>query len=173
MSFTPKRTQYPFSDVNIRYKSKSEALIMQNQWDTFERVENYDDVIYQMYEVGDRSKTFYLFASDAEFKAYNAGQLLHINTYPTLPGSTFASIRDRPFPNVRTKTSLPYWTGVERFVVNNIVPTASELALQQADLEVYAGVSTYNGTHVLKYQFVDGDEKAAYDRAMLKLFENA
>jgi hypothetical protein len=169
----PNRTQYPFSDVNIRYKSKNETLIMQNQWDTFERVENYDDVIYQLYETGDRSKTFYLFASDAEFKAYNAGQLLHITTYPNLAPSTFVSIRERPFPNVPIKTTLPYWTGVERFIVNNVVPTASEIALQQADLEVYAGVSTYNVAHVLKYQFVDADEKAAYDRAMLKLFENS
>ena len=33
---------------------------MRQQWDTFERVENYNDVIYQYLQIGVRNKSYYV-----------------------------------------------------------------------------------------------------------------
>jgi hypothetical protein len=164
MSYSPKRTQYPFS-ANTRYKTKSDILLMQNQWDTFERVENYDDVIFQRIQDGLRDKTFYQFLSNQEFKDYKQGQELHVLTFPTLPPSTFASIRDKPLPTTPTKTPLPYYHQVDKFIVAPTPLSSEELTQQRADTEVYAYVSTFNNTHVYKYAFVSDEEKMAYYRA--------
>jgi hypothetical protein len=140
--------------------------MMANQWDTFERVENYDDIIYQKFEKGIRDETYYLFASDKEFKDYKAGQQLHIITFPNLPVKTFESIRNGPFPDAKPITALPYITNTENFRANKRVPVASEVAAANADLAVYIYVSTYNDAHALKYVFLDDEEKTAYTRAL-------
>jgi hypothetical protein len=165
----PKRTAYPFSDVNTRYKSRGEILKMQDQWDTFERIENYNDIIYQLFEQGFRSNKYYVFASDQEFKNYRAGQQLHVITYPNLAPSTFNPISERPMPDVPIRSPVSYETNVSRDVLSSPTPTASESAGIQADLEVYTYVSTYNAAHRLKYQFVDDEEKTAYERAFARI----
>lgn len=143
---------------------------MQEQWNTFERVENYNDIIYQKFEQGLRSNMYYVFRSDAEFKDYRAGQQLHIITYPNLPASTFDPISQRPMPDVVPKEPSPYETNVMRGIVNKVVPTASEQAATAADLEIYTYVSSYNAVHQLKYQFVDDEEKTSYERGFQKVF---
>jgi hypothetical protein len=142
---------------------------MQEQWNTFERVENYNDLIYQKFEEGLRGNMYYVFRSDAEFKDYRAGQQLHVITYPSLPPTTFDPISQRPMPNVVPKEAPPYETNAPRLINNKVTPTASELAAQTSDLEIYTYVSSYNAVHQLKYQFVDDDEKQAYRRAALRV----
>ncbi len=166
---TPQRTQYPFADADVRQKTRGEILIMQNQWNTFERVENYNDIVYQRFQQGDRSQLYYQFLSNDEFKNYKAGQQLHIITYRSLPPGTFSPISERPMPDVPYTGSLPGETNLPRFIVNRPTPTASEQAAAQADLEVYAFVSTFNNRHVFKYVFIDDDEKNAYERAEIRL----
>jgi hypothetical protein len=174
-TLVPQRTQYPFAALtDSQLKSilginqpLSRRLFLQNQWDTFERIENFNDVIYQQFQQGNRSNLYYQFKNDEEFKNYKAGQQLHVNAYPSLPVSTFAAVRDRPMPDVPILTGLPLDTGVPRFQINTITPTASEKAQASADLEVYAYVSTYNATHYLKYAFPDDVEKNAFERGEL------
>lgn len=167
-TYTPKRTQYPFS-VSTRYKTKSESILLQNQWDTFERVENYDDVIYQRIENGLRDQTFYQFLSNQEFKDYKQGHELHILAYPTLPCSTFAPVRDKPFPTTPSKTLLPYYHQVDKFLVAPTPISSEKLTQQRADVEIYVYVSTFNNAHVYKYTFVSNEEKMAYYRAEQKI----
>ncbi len=166
---TPQRTAYPFADVNVRYRSRGDILKMQEQWNTFERVENYNDIIYQRFEQGLRDSMYYVFVNDAEFKNYKAGQQLHIQTYPNLPCSTFDPISQRPMPDVAPKTGIPYVTNTIQTLPNRYIPTASELASLNADLAIYVHISSYNGTHQLKYAFVDDEEKTAYERACTAL----
>jgi hypothetical protein len=168
-NLTPKRTAYDFGDVNTRYKSRGEILNMQEQWNTFERVENYNDVIYQLFELGFRSNKYYVFASDQEFKNYRAGQQLHIITYPTLNPCIFNPISERLMPDVPTLSPVSYETNVSRCIIAAPTPIASETAAIQSDLEVYTYVSTYNTVHRLKYQFVDDEEKTAYERAYARI----
>ena len=171
------RTQYPFGGLTADQRKSLIGLnkplryiiMIQEQWDTFERVENYNDQIYQKFLQGDRSQLYYQFRTDQELHSYRAGQQLHVNAYPNLPASTFQPIRDRPMPDVPIRTALPIESGPPRFAINRIIPTASELAAQQADLAVYTYVSTYNATHQIKYNFVDDLEKNAYERTELRL----
>ncbi len=172
-TLTPLRTQYPFADVNVRDKLIGEILKLQEQWNTFERVENYNDIVYQRFQQGDRSQLYYQFLSNDEFKNYKAGQQLHIVTYRSLPPGTFSPISERPMPDVPYAGSLPVETNIPRFIVNRPTPSASEQAAAQADLEIYSFISTFNSRHVFKYVFIDDDEKNAYERADLRLNSTA
>lgn len=163
-SYSPLRTQYPFS-ANTRYKTRSDILIMENQWEIFERVENYNDIIYQRIQDGFRDQPFYHFLSNQELKDYKRGQELHILAFPNLPASTFASISERPLPTTPAKTSLPYYHQVEKSINPPPSISAEELTQQRADTEIYIYVSTFNYSHVYKYNFVSDEEKMAYYRA--------
>jgi hypothetical protein len=171
------RTQYPFaalSDAQLKAlvgvnRPLVHRIMIQTQWDTFERVENYNDVIYQQYLAGERSNMYYQFKNDQEFKDYKVGQQLHVNAYPNLPVGTFQPVTDRPIPPAPPNATIPYETNVPRFIINRITPTASEQAQVQSDLALYAYVSTFNAAHVLKYQFVDDVEKNAFERAELRV----
>jgi len=177
MSFTPRRVQYPYdaltSAQQLHLVGRNQPLIrkirIQEQWATFERIENYNDVIYQKYEQGNRGDLYYQYKSNEELNNYNAGRLLHILAYPSLPAATFQPNRDRPLPNVPIIGGIPLETNVPRFVMNRPVPSSSERATFRAELEVYSYVSTYNHTHVLKYTFANDVEKNAYERVDLRI----
>ena len=166
---TPQRTAYPFADANMRYKSRGDILRMEEQWNTFERVENYNDLIYQKFQQGIRNVMYYVFASDQEYKNYKAGQQLHIQTYPALPCSTFDPISQRPMPDVAPITGLPLETNVCRALPNRYIPSSSEQAAINSDLAIFTYITSYNATHQLKYAFVDDEEKTAYERACVRL----
>jgi hypothetical protein len=163
-SYTPKRTQYIFDGSKYRYKSRTDVLLMQNQWNTFERVENYDDIIFQRITDGYRDKTFYQFVS-SEFKDYKAGQQLHIQAYPTLPPTTFISIRETPLPDTPIKSALPYVTNIMKNIPTTVPISAEELTKQKGDLETYMYVSTFNQARTYKYAFTSDEERMAYYRA--------
>ena len=172
MSFQPNRTQYCVSNLVIRFKTKSESLRLQQQWETFERIENYDSVIYQRIQAGYLDKTYYVFRSSAEYNDYRAGQLLHIQTFPKLHASTFAPIRDRVYPlspSTIVLTSRPVESNVSRCVKPTTPLTGAEYTMQLSDLEIYTKVSTFNQVHVLKYTFPSNEEKNAYERASRRL----
>ena len=167
-TYKPKRTQYPFS-MSTRYKTKSEAMLLENQWETFERVENYNDIIFQRIQDGLRDQPFYQFLSGQELKDYNAGQNLHILAFPNLPPSTFASISERPLPNTPIKTVLPYYHQTDKYINPPPAISAEELTQRRSDLEIYTYVSTFNTAHVYKYNFVSDEEKMAYYRAQKRV----
>ena len=79
---------------------------LQQQWNTFEQIENYDDIIYQKIMNGRHDESFYSFRNSAEYSYYKVGQTLHILEYPDVPPSTFSSIRDRPRPTTCEKPPL-------------------------------------------------------------------
>ena len=108
MSIQPQRTQYVFDLSGVRSKSMGEIMRMRTQWDTFERVENYNDVIYQRLKLGNRDKMYYQFQDREEANDYKNGQQLHISRYPNLSPSTFNSISNKPMPNVVFSSPPPY-----------------------------------------------------------------
>jgi len=156
------RTQYLFDLSGVKYKSRSDILTMRNQWNTFERVENYNHDVYQRLMVGDRGKLYYQFTGEERID-YKKGQLLHIARYPWLPPSTFDSISNLPPPNVQTV--VPPVTAVRNNPSIAEPLPASERTSQTTDLTVYNHVSTYNATHVYKYTFASNEEQMAYNRA--------
>ena len=89
----PLRTQYFFDLSGQRYKSQSDIIKMRNQWDLFEKVENYNDIVLQLINTGDRSYIYYQFKL-GEHLDYKRGQTLHLIRYPNLPPTTFNSISE-------------------------------------------------------------------------------
>jgi len=166
-TFTVKRTQYPFDTTNIKYKTRSEVLDLQRKWNTFEQVENYNDIIYQRFLIGLRNKTYYQFVSNAEFKDYRSGQELHQLKYPTL---TFDSISNRPMPDVATVSGPPQYIQLSRST-NPAVPAvdSSENTNSRAELAMYTYISTYNATHHYQYNFVSNEEQIAYNHIRQKI----
>lgn len=162
-TYSPMRTAYPFDLSGVKFKSRSEILSMQRQWETFERVENYNDIIYQRFSNGDRSQTYYQFRDRTEMNDYRIGQQLHERRYPTAPPGTFAPISNRPMPDVVVRVSAPNYTLLpprdipQRAAIPESVATASA-----ADMAIYSYVSTFNGTHYFQYNFVSDEERIAY-----------
>lgn len=166
MDPSPQRTQYIFDSVGVRGKSRNDILTMQRQWNAFERIENYNDVVYQRLQIGLRDRMYYQFRDRAELNDYRIGQELHVRRYPSLPTGTFASISDRPMPTVEVITKAPnYSMGIEKGLFYSTSISASEMMEMQADMAIYSQVSTFNATHVFKYNFPSDEEKMSYLRA--------
>jgi hypothetical protein len=166
MSYTPKRTQYAFDLSGVKCKANNDLITFQRQWDTFERVENYDDIVYQKLQVGDRGTLYYQFLNRGEALDYKTGQIFHCKRYPWLPPSTFNSIRNNPFPNVPSKTGIPNESGPPRICAPfSPTQTSSEYLSKMSDLNTYINVSTFNSEHVYKHTFTSDEEKMAYYRA--------
>ena len=165
-TYTPLRTQYPFDLSGVKFKSRGDILTMQRQWDTFERVENYNDVIYQRFGVGNRGLTYYHFRDRTELNDYRVGQQLHEQRYPTLPPGTFASISTRAMPDVPVRVSAPNYSYLPpRDITPAGAVPAGVLTTLTGDMAIYTYVSSFNATHYFKYNFVSDEERIAYHRA--------
>jgi len=165
MAYTPKRTQYFFDLSGVACKSRGNINTLRYQWDTFEKVENYNDIVYQHLQNGDRSKLFYQFPTRGELNAYKNGQELHILRYPSLPSCTFSPISQLPYPTVTFFNSVPTYNQTPKpcAPTSTSIP-ASEFQTQQADLAIYSQVSTFNATHHYQYIFPSNEEQLAYHR---------
>jgi len=166
MALTPKRTQYPPQLSNIKFRTPIQTATLNRQWETFERVENYNDVVYQQLEQGNRGTLYYQFVNWKEQQDYTAGQTLHINYYSNLPVSTFAPISSRPMPNVPVLIRAPQCTPMVPIQATTLsAPAASKGTTASADMAIHCVVSSFNATHHYQYNFPSASEKMAYDRA--------
>lgn len=160
------RTQYCFDLSGIKFKSSAEIQKMKNQWDTFERIENENAQIFQRFMAGYQDKGYHHFSNRQELEDYRRGQALHIARYPWLSTSTFDPISERPIPsNIEVLARPSYFGQISRCVPEPKPISQTELAARQNDLATYAYVSTFNATHVYKYNFKDAEERLAYHRA--------
>ena len=165
MEFNITRTQYFFDLSGVRCKSRADTLIMQRQWNIYEQVENYNDIVYQRIQAGYRDRLFYQFVNRQEISDYRTGQQLHILRYPWLPPCTFDSISNRPFPKTPAIVPAPIFITQDLpcGIPNNAI-SASEKTSQQSDMAIYTHVSSYNTEHTYKYIFTSNEEKMAYHR---------
>lgn len=172
------RQPFLFDLSGVKCKSRSEILTMQRQWDTFEHIENYNDQIYNRFCQGLRDKPYYQYRDMSEKNDYRVGQMLHVNRYPFLttdaristiagvPVSTLASISDRQIPNVEVIAGPQNYSQVSKICVpTSTMLSQAEYIAQQSENSVYIHVSTYNGVHRYKYNFVSDEEKLMYLRA--------
>ena len=166
---TPLRTQYLFDLSGVKYKSRTDLLNLQRQWNTFEQVENYNDIVYQKISVGDRRTLYYQFKTRQEYTDYRNGQELHVLRYPTLASAgAFASISERALPDVPVLVKAPNYSSsaaTERGLLLSTSTTESQRMEAASDLSIYTYVSTYNSEHYFKYNFASNEEKLAYHRA--------
>jgi hypothetical protein len=165
MSYSVTRTQYPFDLSGVKFKSRSDILAMQRQWETYERVENYNDIIYQRFAAGDRSQTYYQFKDQVERSDYRLGMQLHMNRYPWLPAGTFDSISGRPMPDVAVRVAAPNYT-ISPMPLAPIPGAMPESVATDntADITIYTYVSSFNAAHYFQYNFISDEERLAYHR---------
>ena len=173
MEFPIQRTQYCFDLSGVHCKSRRDILVMQRQWETFERVENYNDIVYQRINAGYRDRLFYQFVNRQELSDYKNGQQLHILRYPWLPSSTFDSISGKPFSSTPVIVPAPVFTQTPKDIHFSTPMKASEKTEQQSDMAIYTHVSTYNTEHVYKYIFTSAEERIAYHRAERRVLSSA
>jgi hypothetical protein len=158
----PLRTQWAFDASGLRSKSMSDIMRLRRQWETFERVENYNDIIYQKLTQGNRSELYYQFQTSEELHEYRNGQQQHSTKYPSV---SFASISDK-YPATQFTGPAPYMSyPIKQNATFAQAIQSSEKTFQQNDLAIYAYASTYNAEHVVQYIFPSNEEKMAYDRA--------
>lgn len=164
---TPLRTQYPFSASAYKFKTGAELLKLQRQWDTFERIENFNDLVYQRMTAGYYDKPYYLYTGRDEMVDFVSGQRLHIERFPDAAAAgEFIAISDRPKPTT-PPISLPVQVDPQppRGVPYSTIRSASDQARITNDLNTYIYVSTFNATHVYKHTFAGDEERFAYCRA--------
>jgi hypothetical protein len=166
-ALTPLRTQYMYDLSGVKYRSRADLLNLQRQWETFERVENYNDIVYQQISAGNRGTLYYQFRTRQEYMDYKNGQELHVLRYPALAkAGAFSSISERAMPDVPVLVKAPtYSMSTDRGILFSTSIMESQRMENQSDLAVYTYVSTYNSEHVFKYNFPSNEEKIAYHRA--------
>ena len=86
------RSTYSFIHETKAYLLQKDLITLRKQWDTFERVENYNSIVYStllgkpLSARGDTvtDSVFYLFKGEGELLEYKQGQLDHIAEYPSV-----------------------------------------------------------------------------------------
>ena len=88
---TPTRSTFCFDLSGVQYKSRAELSDMRRQWETFERIENYNSAILKQLSLTipgpaiQRDGSVFLRPVDYEEKSdYTKGQLAHIARYPDI-----------------------------------------------------------------------------------------
>jgi hypothetical protein len=168
------RTQYVYDLSGVKYRTKSDLLTLQRQWNTFEKVENYNFKIYLQFLRGNFKQTWYQFNNNTEVADYRVGQQLHVNRYPNLPPEIFQSISLAPLPICTNGTGPPIFKQTPAQIVSVPAITEGQKIENNADMAIYVQVSTYNILHsTFTYQFTSNEEQLAYYRAERRLLAAA
>jgi hypothetical protein len=83
----PQRSTFCFSHSTRAYLSNSDIITLTRQWDTFERVENINSIVYSTIvgtKTFNNNQPFYTFLNNNELKDYEQGRLNHIAEYPSV-----------------------------------------------------------------------------------------
>lgn len=86
------RSTFSFINTTRSYLTQDEIIKLRSQWETFERIENYNSIVYSsivgkpISPVGDTviESVFYKFSGDVELQDYKQGRLNHIAEYPSV-----------------------------------------------------------------------------------------
>lgn len=165
------RTEYVYDLSGVKYRTKSDLLTLQRQWNTYEKVENYNFKIYLKFLGGDFAQTWYQFANNTEVSDYRVGQQLHVNRYPNLPSAIFQSISLAPLPICTNGSGPPIFKQTVAQIVSQPTLTEGQKTENNADMAIYVQVSSFNILHsTFTYQFGSNEEQLAYYRAQRRLF---
>jgi hypothetical protein len=85
-NIVPARSTFCFKHDTRAFLSQNDIIALKRQWDTFERVENFNSIVYSTI-TGSESSTslvYYSFLNQSELDDYKLGQVNHIAEYPTV-----------------------------------------------------------------------------------------
>lgn len=156
------RTQYPFQASWYKYKTLGEINILRRQWNMFETVENYDYKIRIQMNAGYFSQRWYAFLLASDHTDYNQGLSLHRSQYPTID---FTPERNKFVQQSTIYTKVTYdFSQPSNGLLLSSAMTEGERVKKNSDLLMYINVSTYNATHVYKWNFSSEDDRLAYEK---------
>jgi hypothetical protein len=158
--------QSPYDLSGVKYKTKSDILTLQRQWDTFNRVQSANFSIYLKILKGE-PLNWYVFANNQEATNYRNGQQLHTIRYPYIPPALFQSVSIAPIPTSRFVTGPPRFSQVPSVISPPPPIKESQKTENNADISIYRFVSSYNVLHsTFTYQFQSNEEMMAYYRGL-------
>ena len=175
----PQRSTFCLSERIFNNKSLLEINQIRTQWDTFERVENYNSIVLNKLanETPNESSSgvvtpaFYQFINSAEKTDYNLGQLAHTVAYPDNV-DFIKPYSSRPIPYTSTILSTINNTTISTIdspFCANILPTKPSvgkdiLLRNQKSLNLYVRVSTQVAQFPKSpYKFTSSEEYIAYN----------
>jgi len=161
------RTQYPFNASWYKYKTPAEINILRRQWNMFEMVENNDFIVRSKMNAGNFGTRWYAFLQASDLTDYNRGRSLHQAQYPTLD---FTPERNKFVQQSTIYTRVGYeFSQPSNGLLLSTSMTEGERVRKNADLSMYINVSTYNATHVYKWNFGSDEDRLAYEKIALDL----
>jgi len=156
------RTQYPFNASWYKYKTPAEINILRRQWNMFEMVENCDFQIRIQMNAGYFGHRWYTFLQSSDHTDYTRGKMLHEAQYPTVD---FTPERNKfvQQSTIYTKVAYEYSQPSNGLLLSSAM-TEGERIKKNSDTLMYINVSTYNATHVYKWNFSSEDDRLAYEK---------
>jgi len=178
----PMRSTFCFPESTMKYKSRLEIRQFREQWNTFERIENYNSIVRNKLaqtvppegKSGTSTPAFYQFQGSAEKTAYNLGQSAHTVTYPD-ETDFLVPYAAKPIPYTSTVMSTivgykyVYVSTTTSTFCSNILPTGpkkdSDVLLRNRNgLNLYVRVSTQSAQFPKSpYKFSSNSEYLLYN----------
>jgi len=147
-NIVPARSTFCFKHDKRAFLSQNDIIALKRQWDTFERVENFNSIVYSTI-TGSESPTslvYYSFLNQSELDDYRLGQVNHISEYPTVADFLVSYSKKPIVPKKNTVVSTvvaPYISPLccPEYISTNVISNAELLANKTAKL-IYERVST-------------------------------
>lgn len=161
------RTQYPFQVSWYKYKTSAEINVLRRQWNMFETVENNDYLVRIQMNAGYFATRWYAFLQASDLTDYNRGRSLHQAQFPTID---FTPERNKFVQQSTIYTRVGYeFSQPSNGLLLSTAMTEGERVKKNADLLLYTQVSTFNSTHMFKWQFTSEEDRLAYEKVALSL----
>jgi len=161
--------QYPYDLSGVKYKTLSDILTLQRQWNTFDRIQNLNFGVY-LSNLQGKPQNWYSFISNQEASDFRVGQQLHTNRFPNIPPVFFQQVSLLPIPTSSNLTGPPRFSQAQPQINSPPPLTEGQKTENNADMAIYTYVSTYNIMHsTFTYQFQSNEEQLAYYRALRRI----
>ena len=161
------RTPYPFQASWYKYKTAAEINTLRRQWNMFETVENNDYLVRIQMNAGYFATRWYVFLQGSDLTDYNRGHSLHQAQFPQVD---FTPERNKFVQQSTIYTRVSYeFSQPSNGLILSTAMTEGERVKKNADLSLYTQVSTFNSTHMFKWQFTSEEDRLAYEKVALSL----
>ena len=172
----PMRSTFCFPESTMQYKSMSELMTLRENWDTFERIENYNSIVSNTLankvptEAGVQTPEFYQFINSYEKTSYRLGQLAHTVAYPDV-ADFLKPYSYKPIQYVSSVVSTIAGTNYDSVgpsICANVLPPLptldyDELLRNRVGLGIYVRVSTQQAQFPKSpYKFSSNEEYITY-----------
>ena len=171
----PQRSTFCFVHNTEYFLKHSEIFTLKQQWDTFERIENYNSIVYSTIngtgtlqtQASDSPTTplFYTFTSDAELQDYKQGRLNHIAEYPAV-ADFVVPYANKPLAirDIIGDPNIFYITPCCQNIDKSKLLTNNERLYNQTGLNLFVRVSTQTAMYPKSpYKFQSAQEYLLYN----------